>query len=206
MGPYAYKGNQWVSFDDPEMIRRKSNYIRDMDLGGGMVWALDLDDFRDRCGQGVHPLMNVIRDVLRTPGSGKPTIEYTPPTVEPLKPTKRPSYEPTTSTSTTRRPRPDYLPPLETTIKEPAKSTTVKPVVDPNSEYKVVCYFTNWAWYRQGGGKYLPSDIDPDLCTHIVYGFAVLNGDQLIIKPHDSWADFDNSKYIASLYIIIYIH
>lgn len=59
----------------------------------------------------------------------------------------------------------------------------------------MVCYFTNWAWYRQSGGKYLPSDIDPDLCTHIVYGFAVLNGDQLIIKPHDSWADFDNKFY-----------
>lgn len=65
MGPYAYKGNQWVSFDDPDMIRRKSEFIRRMDLGGGMVWALDLDDFRDRCGQGVHPLMNVIRDVLK---------------------------------------------------------------------------------------------------------------------------------------------
>jgi chitinase len=49
--------------------------------------------------------------------------------------------------------------------------------------------------YRQGVGKYLPSDIDADLCTHIVYGFAVLNGDQLIIKPHDSWADLDNSMY-----------
>ena len=49
---------------------------------------------------------------------------------------------------------------------------------------------------RQGVGKYLPSDIDTALCTHIVYGFAVLNGDQLIIKPHDTWADLDNSMYL----------
>lgn len=48
--------------------------------------------------------------------------------------------------------------------------------------------------HRQGIGKYLPSDIDASLCTHIVYGFAVLDGDQLVIKPHDSWADIDNSK------------
>lgn len=48
MGPYAYKGNQWVSFDDKEMIKLKSEYIRKMDLGGGMIWALDLDDFRNR--------------------------------------------------------------------------------------------------------------------------------------------------------------
>lgn len=72
--------------------------------------------------------------------------------------------------------------------------TTSQPLVNLKSEYKVVCYFTNWAWYRQGRGKYVPADIDPDLCTHIVYGFAVLNGEELVIKPHDSWADFDNSK------------
>ena len=40
---------------------------------------------------------------------------------------------------------------------------------------KVVCYFTNWAWYRQGTGKYTPDNIDTDLCTHINYGFAVLD-------------------------------
>lgn len=64
MGPYAYKGNQWVSYDDEDTLRRKSHYIRHMGLGGGMVWALDLDDFKNRCGQGHHPLLRVIRDVL----------------------------------------------------------------------------------------------------------------------------------------------
>lgn len=34
MGPYAYKGNQWVSFDDREMIKKKSEFIRKLDLGG----------------------------------------------------------------------------------------------------------------------------------------------------------------------------
>lgn len=60
---------------------------------------------------------------------------------------------------------------------------------------QVVCYFTNWAWYRQGLGKYRPEDIDPELCTHIVYGFAVLDGTNLVIKPHDTWADYDNSEW-----------
>jgi chitinase len=31
------------------------------------------------------------------------------------------------------------------------------------------------------------------LCTHIAYGFAVLDFTDLIIKIHDSWADVDNS-------------
>jgi hypothetical protein len=41
-----------------------------MDLGGGMVWALDLDDFRNHCGEGVHPLLNTIREVLADPPKG----------------------------------------------------------------------------------------------------------------------------------------
>jgi len=64
MGPYAYKGDQWVGFDDKDMIRAKSQYVRDMGLGGGMVWALDLDDFKNKCGEGSYPLMNTIREVL----------------------------------------------------------------------------------------------------------------------------------------------
>lgn len=46
--------------------------------------------------------------------------------------------------------------------------------------------------FRHSGGKYLPGDIDPSLCTHIIYGFAVLDNDELTIKAHDTWADFDN--------------
>lgn len=37
MGPYAYKGNQWVSYDDVTMVRKKSELIRQLNLGGGMV-------------------------------------------------------------------------------------------------------------------------------------------------------------------------
>lgn len=48
MGPYAYKGNQWVSFDDTEIIKKKVDFIKSLGLAGGMVWALDLDDFRNR--------------------------------------------------------------------------------------------------------------------------------------------------------------
>ena len=59
----------------------------------------------------------------------------------------------------------------------------------------IVCYFTNWAWYRPGMAKYKPEHINSDLCTHIVYGFAVLDYEQLVIKPHDSWADIDNKFY-----------
>lgn len=75
MGPYAYKGNQWVSFDDQAMIRKKSELVRKLGLGGGMVWALDLDDFTGRCGDGKHPLLSEMQRILRVPpGEHEPTI------------------------------------------------------------------------------------------------------------------------------------
>lgn len=67
--------------------------------------------------------------------------------------------------------------------------------INDDLDFKVVCYYTNWAWYRPGSGKFVPEDIDGELCTHIVYGFAVLDRDMLTIKPHDSWADIDNKFY-----------
>lgn len=76
MGPYAYKGNQWVSFDDADMIRQKAQYVRDMGLGGGMVWALDLDDFRGRCGEGQHPLMHTLQQVLADPPNNHDRRKY----------------------------------------------------------------------------------------------------------------------------------
>jgi GH18 family chitinase len=57
--------------------------------------------------------------------------------------------------------------------------------------------FTNWATYRFDEGKYLPEDVDADLCTHIVYGFAVLNPQTLQIRAHDSWIDFDKGNIIG---------
>jgi chitinase len=71
MGPYAYSKDQWVSFDDAAMIRYKSNFIREMGLGGGMIWALDLDDFRNTCSCEPYPLLRTINRVLRGyPGPG----------------------------------------------------------------------------------------------------------------------------------------
>lgn len=65
IGPYAYHKNQWVSYDDVAEVRRKASFIKDMKLGGGMVWALDLDDFRGTCGCGKHPLLGSLNQELR---------------------------------------------------------------------------------------------------------------------------------------------
>jgi len=49
-----------------------------------------------------------------------------------------------------------------------------------------MCYVTNWAQYRPDTGRFLPENIDPTLCTHIIYAFAVLNNNVLV--PYE-WND-----------------
>jgi chitinase len=36
----------------------------------------------------------------------------------------------------------------------------------------VFCYYSSFAQNRQGVGKFLPEDIDPFLCTHIIFAFV----------------------------------
>lgn len=76
MGPYAYYENQWVSFDDQAMLKRKVQFIKNLGIGGGMVWALDLDDFRGKCGQGRHPLLKVIHSELDSDSNGKKKLNF----------------------------------------------------------------------------------------------------------------------------------
>lgn len=98
--------------------------------------------------------------------------------------TSPPRDKPSTTT-TTQRPRPATPPP-------PQAPEVSEPI---DGYYKLVCYFTNWAWYRPGIGKYTPDSIDSNLCTHIAYGFAVLDYSELTVRTHDSWADIDNKFY-----------
>ncbi|WAR13238.1 CHIA-like protein, partial [Mya arenaria] len=52
--------------------------------------------------------------------------------------------------------------------------------------YKRVCYYTNWSQYRSPPGRFTPDDIDPRLCTHIIFAFAkVVNSEMHTIEWND---------------------
>ncbi|KAM9759181.1 acidic mammalian chitinase-like [Menidia menidia] len=43
------------------------------------------------------------------------------------------------------------------------------------SASKMECYFTNWSQYRPGDGKFMPQNVDPFLCTSLIYAFSIIN-------------------------------
>ncbi|XP_059509349.1 acidic mammalian chitinase-like isoform X1 [Stegostoma tigrinum] len=45
--------------------------------------------------------------------------------------------------------------------------------------YKLVCYYTNWAQYRPSLGRFIATDVDPYLCTHLIYAFASMRDNKL---------------------------
>lgn len=61
--PYAFKGNQWVGYDNPESLTLKMKFARDMGLGGGMIWSIDTDDFLGVTGT-KFPLLRAINEAL----------------------------------------------------------------------------------------------------------------------------------------------
>ena len=46
--PYMHKGIKWVSFDNQESIRIKTNYAYQHNLAGVMTWSIDTDDFKGK--------------------------------------------------------------------------------------------------------------------------------------------------------------
>lgn len=61
-------------------------------------------------------------------------------------------------------------------------------------EATVLCYYTNWSVKRSGAGYYPTSNINPYLCTHILYAFGGITKES-VIRPSDKEQDIDNSEF-----------
>lgn len=66
---YAYRKNQWITFDDIDAVRIKTNYVKEMKLGGALIGSLSLADFMGKCGCGTYPLLNTLSYELRGIGN-----------------------------------------------------------------------------------------------------------------------------------------
>ncbi|PNF22561.1 putative chitinase 2 [Cryptotermes secundus] len=57
----------------------------------------------------------------------------------------------------------------------------------------VVCYVSTWAVYRAGRGSWSLDDLDPTLCTHLVYAFAGLDNRTNTIRSLDEYHDLEDN-------------
>jgi len=92
MAPYAYRGRQWIGYDDEQSLALKTRYMLAKGLGGAMVWSVETDDFRGLYSQSTFPLTRTVYEILNGP--------VTEPTPDP---------EGTTRRTTTASPGPDGI-------------------------------------------------------------------------------------------------
>nr|CAD7397292.1 unnamed protein product [Timema poppensis] len=63
----------------------------------------------------------------------------------------------------------------------------------PPHDRAVVCYVAAWAGYRKSRGAFTLEDLDPALCTHLVYAFAGLNITSNSIYSLDPYHDLEDN-------------
>lgn len=66
----------------------------------------------------------------------------------------------------------------------------------PNTPFDpiIVCYLGSWSVYRPSLAKFTPENINPFLCTHIIYAFAGISS-KYELKPFDSYNDITQGGY-----------
>ena len=57
----------------------------------------------------------------------------------------------------------------------------------------VVCYVSAWSVYRPGRGSWSLDNLDPTLCTHLVYAFAGLDNKTNTIRSLDEYHDLEDN-------------
>lgn len=62
--PYAYRGNQWVGYEDEQSLEEKSKWVTEKGLAGIYVYTLDLDDYRGKCGA-PYPLVRSLHKFIK---------------------------------------------------------------------------------------------------------------------------------------------
>lgn len=65
MIPYAYKGDQWVGFDDPRSFKMKVQWLKQNGYSGIMIWSVDMDDFSGSCMGLRYPLIKSAKEELK---------------------------------------------------------------------------------------------------------------------------------------------
>ena len=74
-------------------------------------------------------------------------------------------------------------------------TTPIGLITDQVHWTKYLKIFWIYQLFLIGEAKHLVDDIDVNICTHVIYSFAVLNPTTYEMKVFDSWLDLDLNNY-----------
>jgi len=140
-----------------------------MGLSGGMVWALENDDFMDRCGGGKNPLLNRVHAMLN--GNDKdshdcPIDDEVITTVTPSTPTPT-THTPSTQTPSTQTPSthsPSTQSPTPKATSPPSQTTlAVTPFTAKIGNQTIECFKSGYISHPLNRHKYI-------FCEYIAEG------------------------------------
>ncbi|CAO1336600.1 unnamed protein product [Diamesa serratosioi] len=159
--PYAFKGDQWVGYDDVESVTVKANYILNNNLGGAMIWSIETADFKGVCGLGKYPLISTAYNILI---KGLPDVSTTVSTTQATTITS--TTKVTTTVATTTPTTTTRATTLSTTT--PAATTTKTTTKAPSTQASTTTLRTIFSCTTDGSFK------DPSNCNKYIvcsYGF-----------------------------------
>lgn len=171
--PVAVNGREWIGFDDVESLTAKVEFAMSKGLAGAMVWSIETDDFRGKCGGTANPLQRAIHKALQLPHIERRPIPPTPPTTPIV--WWRPEQDPSeyllvgagvpgsSQPATTQKPE---IPKIEEETSSPEPASSQKPGLpkadpttpqspttqsDENQEEMLVC--EEEGWYAHPGDR-----------------------------------------------------
>lgn len=72
-----------------------------------------------------------------------------------------------------------------------------------NDDKKIVCYIEGIAGYRKEPLKFMPEDLDPYLCTHVIYVYATIDPINFQMVPNDEAYDVIQGKIFFVQFCIL---
>ncbi|XP_067686963.1 chitinase-3-like protein 2 [Haliotis asinina] len=124
--PYIYNNDTWVGYDDERSVAVKTEWMIQKNMGGVMLWSLDLDDFKGTyCKKGKFPLLT---SIVKTVARYFDDITVPPPKTTTTTTTTTSTTTTTTTTTSTTTPTPTTTTTTSTTSTTTQTTTVARSI------------------------------------------------------------------------------